>query len=145
MFLRGFLKPIFFQWVIDLVVISEWLLWSSKPCSARMFVGVPFLYRHLFSVIFKLRQAMDDPRKKMTDLIFYVLLFFRGRFMSYLSLFFWIYIRMHVVPFATCVQARVGADVGAAMHDVTIIIRCVQAIGSYLRPCNEKYVELEKV
>jgi len=49
---------------------------------------------------------------------------------------------MHVVPFATCVQARVGADVGAAMHDVTIIIRCVQAIGSYLRPCNEKYVEL---
>ena len=59
-YLGGFLQPIFFQWVLDLVVINEWLLWSSKPCSARMFIGVPFLYRRLFNVIFKLRQAMDE-------------------------------------------------------------------------------------
>ena len=70
----GFLQPIFFKWVLDLVVSSEWLLRSSKPCLARMFADVPFLYC-LFNAIFKLRQAVDDRRKKTTDLIFYVLFF----------------------------------------------------------------------
>jgi len=55
-----FLQPIFFKWVLDLVVSSEWLLRSSKPCLARMFADVPFLYC----------QAVDERRKKTTDLIF---------------------------------------------------------------------------
>jgi hypothetical protein len=71
--LGGFLQPMFFQWVLDLVVSGEWILRSSKPCIARVFAGVPFLCR-LFSVFFNLRQAMDDQRKKMTVLNFNVLL-----------------------------------------------------------------------
>jgi hypothetical protein len=91
MLLGGFLLPMFFQWVLDLVSSNECILRSSKhctaalqkkkPCMARMFVGVPFL-SYLLNVFFNLRQAMDDQRKKMTILNFNVLLFFRGHFVS---------------------------------------------------------------
>ena len=80
-FLRGFLQPMFFQWILDLVVSDEWILWPSKPCMARVFVGVSFLCC-LFSMFFNLRRVMDDQRKNMIVLIFNVLLFFRGYFMS---------------------------------------------------------------
>jgi hypothetical protein len=74
-FFGGLLQPIFFPWVLDLIVISKWLLRPSKPCLSRMFAGVLFLY-HLFSAIFKLQQAAGDQRKKMTDLIFLCTLMF---------------------------------------------------------------------
>jgi hypothetical protein len=35
-FLREFLWPMFFQWVIDFVVSDEWILRSSKPSMARV-------------------------------------------------------------------------------------------------------------
>jgi hypothetical protein len=63
-FLREFLWPIFFPWVIDFVVSDEWILRSSKPCMARVFAGVPFLCC-LFSAFFNLQQAMGDQRTKM--------------------------------------------------------------------------------
>jgi hypothetical protein len=47
-------RTVFFHWVLDLIVSSEWLLQSSKPCLAMMFAGIPFRY-HLFSAFFKLR------------------------------------------------------------------------------------------
>ena len=43
-------------------------------CTVRVFAGVSFICC-LFSVFFNLRQAMDDQWKKMTGLIFNVLLF----------------------------------------------------------------------
>jgi len=49
-----FLRPMFFQRLLDLVVSSECFLRSSKPCVAMAFAGVPFSYC-LFSVFFKLR------------------------------------------------------------------------------------------
>jgi hypothetical protein len=49
----------FFQWVLDLIVSGKWLLQSSKPYLARVFVSFPFLC-YLFSAIFKIWQAMDD-------------------------------------------------------------------------------------
>ena len=43
-FLEGFLQPMFFQWILDLAISNEWILWSSKPCLARVFAGGPFLF-----------------------------------------------------------------------------------------------------
>jgi hypothetical protein len=86
MFLGGFLQPMFFQSILVLVVRGKCFLWSSKPCLARVFACVPFLHC-LWSVIFKLWQIVDVRRKKTTDLVFNVLLFFRRRFVSFCSLF----------------------------------------------------------
>jgi hypothetical protein len=41
--------------LLDLVIRGEWLLWSSKPCMARAFVGVPVHY-YQFSAIFNLQE-----------------------------------------------------------------------------------------
>ena len=57
-FLGGFIWPMFFQWVLDLVVSDKWILRSSNYM-ARVYAGVPFLCC-LFSAFFNLRQAMDD-------------------------------------------------------------------------------------
>jgi len=73
-FLGGFLQPIYFQCVLDLVVSNERILRSSKPCMAREIASVPFRWC-LFGAFFNLRQARNDQRKKMTGLIFNVLLF----------------------------------------------------------------------
>ena len=98
-FLGGFLQPIFFQLILDLVVCSECSFRSSKPCMARMFAGGPFLCC-LCSAIFKLRRAVDVRKNKMTDLVFDILLYFRGRFVwhfiyrLYKALFSLKYIRL---------------------------------------------------
>ena len=72
----------FFQWILDLIVSSEWILRSSKPCLARVFVGDPFLCC-LCRAIFKLRQVVDVRKWKKTDLVFDVILYFRGCFVSF--------------------------------------------------------------
>ena len=72
-FLGGFLQMMFFQWILDLIVSDEWILRCSKPCMARVFVGVPFVCCCL-SAFFQSLTAMDDQMKKMTSLIFNVLL-----------------------------------------------------------------------
>jgi hypothetical protein len=78
-FLEGFLQPMIFQWILDLVVSGECLFRCSKPCLVRMFSGVHFLCC-LHSVIFKFRQTVDVRRRKTTNLIFDVLLLLRGHF-----------------------------------------------------------------
>jgi len=85
-FFGGFLRPMFYQWIPNLVVRGEWLLQSSKPCLARVFACVPFLYC-LFNAISKLRQTVNVRRNKMTDLVFDVLFFLRGRFFVLSSVF----------------------------------------------------------
>jgi hypothetical protein len=53
-----------------------------KAFLARVFIGVAFLYC-LHNAIFKLQQVVDVRRKETTDLVFNVLLFFKGGFISY--------------------------------------------------------------
>jgi hypothetical protein len=43
-FLEGFLQPMFFQWILDLIVSSKWILLSSKPCFTKVFTCGPFLH-----------------------------------------------------------------------------------------------------
>jgi hypothetical protein len=54
----GFLQPMFYQWILNLVIRGEWLLRSSKPYLAWVFASVPVLCC-LFNTISKLWHAMD--------------------------------------------------------------------------------------
>ena len=79
--LEVFPQPMFFQLLLDLVAGSEWFLWSSKPCVAMTFAGVPFNYC-LFSVFFKVRWTTNNRMKKTTRELFGVILFSLCRLVS---------------------------------------------------------------
>ena len=76
-----FLQPMFFQRLLNLVVSSEWFLWSSKPCVAMAFAGVSFSYC-IFSVFFKLRWTTNNRKKTTTKDLFSVILFSLRRLVS---------------------------------------------------------------
>jgi hypothetical protein len=60
-------QPMFFQRLLDLVVSSEWILQSSKPCMAMAFAGTPFLCC-LSSVLFQAPEApVEDEQSKEED------------------------------------------------------------------------------
>ena len=70
----GFLRLMFFQWILNLVVNDEWIVQPLKLCLVGVFAGGPFL-GCLCSLIFKLRKAVN-VRKKTTGMVFDVPLFF---------------------------------------------------------------------
>jgi hypothetical protein len=77
-FLEGFLQPMFFQWILDLVVSNKV---DFAVFNAMFGEGV---YRWPFSSLsLQLRQAVDVLNKKTTNLVFDVLIHFRGRFVSF--------------------------------------------------------------
>jgi len=78
----GFLQPMFFQWVLDP------LLTASGFCGLQSLVWRGCLQVSLSFAIFSVRSSIFDWQytikgKKMTILIFNVLLFFRGYFVSW--------------------------------------------------------------
>jgi hypothetical protein len=66
--------PMFFQWLLDLVVSSEWFLQSLKLCAVMAFAGVPFLCC-ISNAFFKLRWTTNNRTKKMARELFDVILF----------------------------------------------------------------------
>jgi hypothetical protein len=60
-----------------------------------MFVGGPFLCC-LCSVIFKLRHIVDVRKNKTTDLVFDILLYFRGGFVSFCPSFVLVYVFLEI-------------------------------------------------
>ena len=72
--LGEFPQPMFFQRLLDLIVSSEWFLWSSKPFVAMIFAGISFPYC-LFSVFFKLQWTTNNRMKKTTRELFDIFLF----------------------------------------------------------------------
>ena len=61
----GFLQPMFFKWVLDLVICGEWLFRSSKPCLTRVFAGVLFLC--CLHVQYYLQTSVGSGRSKEED------------------------------------------------------------------------------
>jgi hypothetical protein len=82
MFLGEFLQLMLFQWIVDLVVSSEWILWSPKTCLAMVFAGGPFLCC-LCSAIFKLYQAVDVQKGRRPIWSLMYSYFFRDCFVSF--------------------------------------------------------------
>ena len=78
------LPLMFFSGVLDAVAIGKWLLHYSEPFMARVFVSVPFLCWR-FSAISRFLRAANVRRKRTISLVFDVLLFVVGHFVSSFS------------------------------------------------------------
>jgi hypothetical protein len=58
-FLAVFVKPMFFQWILDLVVSCEWILRSLKPCFDEGVCRCPFPLPSLPCNLFFLEYTKD--------------------------------------------------------------------------------------